>query len=309
MLKSTDVVVSRLVFQCDIENYDSQGNPIGTLINYHYNEETGSSYPEIMVTGANKGIKHSVKITEDRFAEGDKRLINNKKYYYVAVAYAYNSYKQYIQDDPLNHDGQKKPYLAGRKDALGNSITPIIAIPHITTVESDGTVLNSKYGDRPTITRIEGHGNGGLILDLTKESVDKIMSGAPWRIEQPEYIANAGPIDVKVIDPLNEGGKFTLIFTNLESKDEVDGTFGWVLEGEDVFITSEETINVGNEQIIFDLGLSINIEQFVYKHLFPDAVAEDSTSNARRVLRAELLTSSVTFADFSTKQWITVFQI
>ncbi|NLN74524.1 MAG: T9SS C-terminal target domain-containing protein [Bacteroidales bacterium] len=300
-----DVAVSRLVFQCDIENYDSQGNPIGTLINYHYNEETGSSYPEIMVTGANKGIKHSVKITEDRFAEGDKRLINNKKYYYVAVAYAYNSYKQYIQDDPLNHDGQKKPYLAGRKDALGNSITPIIAIPHITTVESDGTVLNSKYGDRPTITRIEGHGNGGLILDLTKESVDKIMSGAPWRIEQPEYIANAGPIDVKVIDPLNvKGGKFTLKFTNLESKDEVDGTFGWVLEGEDVFITSEETINVGNEQIIFDLGLSINIEQFVYKHLFPDAVAEDSTSNARRVLRAELLTSSVTFAD-STKQWIT----
>jgi hypothetical protein len=41
------------------------------------------------------GIVHSFRILEDQFAQGDKRLINNKKYYFVAIAYGYNEYEKY----------------------------------------------------------------------------------------------------------------------------------------------------------------------------------------------------------------------
>lgn len=297
-----DPAVSRLVFQCDIENSDANGNPIGTLINYNYNEQLGASVPQEMVKGSNQGITHSVKIVEDQFAEGDKRVVNHKKYYYIAVAYAYNSYKAYSQDE-FGLDGQKISYLAGRKASNGQSITPVIGVPHKTEVEAEGTVLNASYGDQPMITRYEGHGNGGLILDLTKSSIDKIMSGHPWKVDRAEYIANAGPIRVQVVDPLNvKGDKYMLYFTNPMNNNEVDTTNKWILvtSSQDT-IYSEETIQIRNEQLLLDLGLSISIEQFQFKYLFPQFVAENE--NSKRVVRAELLTSSVTFAD-STRKWI-----
>ena len=45
---------------------------------------------QVMVDGANTGVRHSFVVTEDKFATGDPTLINHKQYYYVAVAYAYN---------------------------------------------------------------------------------------------------------------------------------------------------------------------------------------------------------------------------
>lgn len=298
-----DPAVSRLVFQCDIKNFDKNGNPIGTLINYNYNEQLGASVPQEMVKGANQGITHSVRIVEDQFAEGDKRIVNHKKYYYVAIAYAYNSYKPYSQDE-FGLDGQKLSYLAGRKGSDGQSIKPVVAIPHKTDVEADGTVLNSSYGDQPMITRLEGNGNGGLILDLTKASVDKIMSGHPWKIDRAEYVANAGPIRVKVIDPLKvKGDNYTLFFTNPMGRNEVDTSNHWILvtSSQDT-IYSEESIKIRNEQLLLDLGLSVSIEQFQFHYLFPQFISE--SESAKRVVRAELLTSSVTFAD-STRRWIT----
>ena len=75
---------SRLIAQCDIENYDpSQNNqPIAKLINYSTTDDIISG--QVMVDGENKGIRHSFKITEDKFAStNDKRIVNNKKYYYI----------------------------------------------------------------------------------------------------------------------------------------------------------------------------------------------------------------------------------
>lgn len=309
-LKSKDVSiseiynpdVSRLVFQCDIKNFDANNNAIGKLVNYNYNEQLGASVPVEMVNGSNNGVVHSVKITEDKFAEGDKRLVNHKKYYYIAVAYAYNQYKAYSQDE-FGLDGQKKSYLAGRKGAGGNSIAPVTAIPHITDVEANGTVLKASYGDQPRITRIEGQGNGGLILDLTKSSIDQIMSGSPWKVERAQYVANAGPINVKVIDPLNvKGGNYSIIFTNPKGLNQVDTSFKWIMVNGNDTIYSDQTIEVMNEQLVFDLGISISIEQFQFKYLYPDFAAEND--NAKKAIRALLLTSSVTYAD-STHKWIT----
>jgi hypothetical protein len=297
-----DPAVSRIVYQCDIKNFDKNGNAIATLVNFNYNEQLGASVPQQMVKGANQGISHSIRITEDQFAEGDKRLVNHKKYYFIAIAYAHNSFKPYSQDE-FGLDGQKLPYLAGRKGTDGQSIKPITGIPHKTDVEANGTVLNASYGDQPMITRLEGHGNGGLVLDLTKASVDKIMSASPWKVDRAEYIANAGPISVKVVDPLNvKGDNYMLYFTNPSNRTEVDTTFRWMVVSSQDTIYSEETIQIRNEQLLLDIGLSISIEQFQFKYLYPDLVAD--SENAKRIVRAEFLTSSITFAD-STRRWLT----
>jgi hypothetical protein len=125
---------ARLVAQCDIRNFDSKQNdaPISKLINYTKDDNIGGLVPKVMVNGLNKGIQHSFRITEDMFAtSNDKTIVNNKKYYYVAVAYAYNNFKQYNPEDATKLDGQKTTYLASRKTGFGRSISPVIAIPHI----------------------------------------------------------------------------------------------------------------------------------------------------------------------------------
>ena len=97
-----------LVYQSDLKD------SIGQLINYEFDQLIGASQAYEMVDGADEGIGHSFKITDDRFAVGDRTLINHKKYYFMAVAYGYNQYKEYDADDPTLLDGQKKPYLASR---------------------------------------------------------------------------------------------------------------------------------------------------------------------------------------------------
>jgi len=133
-----DLNKARLVAQCDIKN------DVDMLVNMVKDETSGFSVPHIMVQGENKGIRHSFKFTEDAFATGDNRLVNHKKYYYVAIAYAYNNYLQYEQDinNPAGLAGQTKTYLAGRKSATG-PIKVVTAIPHIPSPESDGTILHS----------------------------------------------------------------------------------------------------------------------------------------------------------------------
>ena len=279
-----DVNVSRLVAQCDIEN------GVARLTNYYYNEALESSVPVLEVNGEDKGIRHSFRILEDQFASGDRRLVNHKQYYYIAIAYAYNNYKTYIQDDPQYFDGQKKPYLAGRKSAVGR-IQSITAIPHLPSPEAGGTVLNSSYGDGPKITRIEGKGNGGLELNLTQESIDELMAktAPPYIIENPTYENGFGPVNIKVIDPLNvKPGNYTLRF-NVEGS---INTATWILTNNDNGQTweSESDISRVNEQLFPELGLSVGINQI----RFPgDTLGRNNG----------YINSSLSFAD-STKPWL-----
>ena len=99
----TDVDRARLVAQCDIKDGVDQ------LVNFTFNEDFGANEAEEMVDGEDLGIRHSFQFLEDEFALGDKKLINHKKYYYMAVSYGYNNYKQY---DGIT--GQDKPYIGSR---------------------------------------------------------------------------------------------------------------------------------------------------------------------------------------------------
>lgn len=276
-----DETKARLVAQCDIENYYDEAKtlPIGKLVNYEMNGTIGALVPSVKVSGANKGIQHSFRITNDAFATGNNTaLVNNKEYYFIAVAYAHNRYKAYDPTDAAKLDGQKTPYLAGRKNEKQGSIEPIKVMPHDPTTENGGTIVQAAYGTSPYITRIEGFGNGNNILRLTESSIEELMGAPgveptahaatmetngmndPWIITNPRYEKNYGPLSIRIVDPLSvKPGKFVIKFNG------VGASAMWTISREDgsaiyddvYSIESEQAIGRYNEQLILDLGISI----------------------------------------------------
>ena len=285
-----DIEFARLVAQCD------RKNGVDKLVNYTYNEELDISIPAVMVNGEDEGIRHSFKITEDLFATGERTLVNHKKYYYIAVAYAYNNYKDYDPDDATLLDGQKRPYLRSRISATGQGIESVLGIPHDPSPEADGTIYTTSYGFQPEITQVEGIGNGGAFLELNDATVQSILDNG--QNLQPTYKSGFGPVDVKVIDPLNlKEGEYTLKF--LDSTAEFNDN-QWVLErnfgGVIETVVSDFTIAEANEQLILDWGLSVTINQVNY--------IKTSSSNNDRFKFTEPIDATITFAD-SSKQWLT----
>ena len=334
-----DETKARLVYQCDIENYydDTAANPtlpIAKLVNYTSNSATGLLTGTIMVNGSNTGIKHVVRVTNDQFASGTHtNLVNNKEYYYVCIAYAHNRYKEYSQTDPTKLDGQKEPYLAGRKNEYGGTITPVVAKPHDPSAENGGTIVQATYGMSPNITRLEGYGNGGNVLRFTEESLVELMgekgqtgkapgnfsentaAGSysanmqnPCLIANPVYEQNYGPINVRIIDPLNvKQGQFKIQF------DGSSDSSRWVISTVDgsplydnVYTdTADFAINRYNEQLFLDLGIAVAIT-----NPKPVATALNVVSSLGQVSVRDglindgtLLSATMTFAD-NNHQWL-----
>lgn len=281
-----DPAQARLAFQCDVKD------GITKLINYNFDPDLELPVPELMVDGADDGIQHSFRVTRDLFALGDDRLINFKRYYFVAIAYGSNQYEEF---DVASGLGQQNEYLPGRRSATG-AIRSITAIPHISTPTTGGTIVNASFGDEFAVTRIEGQGNGGRDIRLSQQSINEIMSGEPWRVEELRYVPGAAPIKIKVVDPLNvRPGNFELRFYN--DYDEVIGgvpnyisdidSAKWVLinTNNDEMIYSDRTIAYQYEQIIPEYGISIDIGQYEYD------------VNADGNARADLISWEIEFAD------------
>jgi hypothetical protein len=193
-----DITKAVPIFQCDLKN------GVGRIVNYIQDNNVGSVAPKIMVEGADNGITTTFRITQDAFSTTtDRKLINNITYNFIAVAYAYNNYLTYAQDvspttnPSANYLGQKHPFLEGRK------LKKAAGIPHDPTVEKDGTVMQSAYGYGPKITRHEGQGNGGNLMTLTQESEDNIVNSANAFYPDITYEGGAGPVNIKIVDPLN----------------------------------------------------------------------------------------------------------
>lgn len=298
----------RLVAQCDLVN------GISRIVNFEYDEELGLSSPVEKVKGANTGIRHTFNILEDAFAQGNRRLVNHKKYYYTAVAYAFNQYKQYDPEDGNKLDGQKIPYISSRNNADGSAISSIEAIPHNPSPEAGGTVQNISYGSSPQITRLDGIGNGNRALELTTNSLNQILSTG--YMEKPTYNYGKGPLNVKVVDPLNlAGGYFVCKFKDYVNPgtNPIVNYFGtdtasWVIyrydkEGGALLdsVESERTIASQNEQVIAKWGVSVEITQTKYFR------ANDPSGNVPLTLEYDRTTmpieSSLNFAD-SSKRWL-----
>lgn len=292
-----DPNLARLVAQCDIKD------GVSRLINFEFDGDLLQSVPKEKVDGADEGIQHSFRLTEDQFAQGDRRLVNFKTYYYVAVAYAYNNYKTYDPNDPNGLDGQQTPYIRSRKAAFGE-VKVLSAIPHNPMPESYGTGQNIEYGDGPRITRIDGHGNGNRALELTQASHDYILNNG--FMAEPEYEYGKGPINVKVIDPLNVvDGYFECEFQNYNASiSNGADTASWVIhrydyEGGNLMesIPSEKTIAWNNEQLIPEWGVSVQIQQEKYAQY--DGVSGGIESHATNLISAD-----ISFAD-SSLLWLT----
>jgi hypothetical protein len=300
-LKGPDVSISdlgdntkaRQVAQCDVED------GVTRLVNFEFDEDLQASIPSEKVDGENKGISHSFRVTEDLFASGVRTLVNFKTYYYIAIAYAYNSYKDYDPTDPSALDGQKKPYIASRKAAIGETAS-VAAMPHNSAPEANGTAFFAAYGFQPQITRLDGRGNGQLFTGITSQSEDLLL--ASGKLDKLTFNEGAGPIDIKVIDPLNvAGGYYECRFTE-HASGEIDSS-GWVIyrytsEGGDFVdsVSSDHTIAQNNEQLIPQWGISARIRQ----HNYYDA----GIPGPEYRLFAEPIGSNISFSEES-KQWLT----
>ncbi len=270
---------ARLVAECDIKN------GVSTLINYVYNSTVGGVVPTLEVSGQDKGIQHSFDVKTDLFQQDNiSTLVNDRPYYYMAIAYAYNNYATYNPSSPSPDKGQKLPYLQGRKN-----IKVYHGYPHIPSAQSYGTIQNSSYGSGPAITRIEGHGNGNNVLQMDPTSMNYILLHDT--MAHPTYLPGHGPIDVKVVDPLSVvDGNFVLKIhpnysVNIDNNAywELDDlTRGWVF-------WSDVPIGTPNEQILPQYGISISIPNIPYPSGGYNGVIDSACS--------------LQFAD-NTKEWL-----
>jgi hypothetical protein len=301
-----DVTKSRLVAQCDLRD------TISSLINFEFDESLGASIPVKKVDAENKGIKHSFLVNEDLFAQGNRKLVNFKRYYYMAISYAHNNYKTYNPNNPNALDGQKKLFLSSRKAAIGE-VKSIEVIPHNPMPEAGGTLHYLEYGETPEISRLDGRGNGNRAIDLLESSIDFIVNNG--YLDKPTYQKGKGPINVKVIDPLNVvSGYFECKFTkyqsaisttNLYENKNYDGTdtASWVIYRYDKengtlldSVKSDRTISNLNEQIIPEWGVSVEIYQEEYYF-----TSGSGPENERYTSPIE---ATIEFSD-SSKPWLT----
>jgi len=251
---------ARLVYQVDLNNgiskvfnwngYDDPDLPTANTV----------FVPTLEVDGGDAGVKHTFRVREDQFAQSNKSLVNHKKYYFLAVAYAHNNYESF---DPGTNNGQRAAYLEGRRNiGVGGTGSPYVGVPRISAPEYSGIQLNAQYGDGPAITRLDGGGSGTQFMVLSDETEATILDN---NVEDVlTYKTGAGPIQIKIIDPLRvQGGTYTLsiIDKNL-SNAELDDSIRWVLRddsGAEWF--SDITLDILNEQVILDRGISIAIGQ------------------------------------------------
>jgi hypothetical protein len=271
----TDDSKARQVFQCDIKDGVSQ------IVNYVWDSDLSANNPVERVDGLDEGISHSFEITEDAFGSGDsKSLVNYQEYIYVAIAYAHNDYDHYDAVNEGTLGNQTTPYLAGRKNIYTQTV-----IPHSIDALNEGTKLNSDYGDVPAITLVEGKGTGDNVLELSDETIDDILAKTsyPFKSDKVIYKENGGPVNVKVIDPINiidanftlrlikdsvniEGGNYNSSdLTSFYAETGLIYDSKWELsyeyEGEMHYYYSDSWIRFADEKLIPELGISITIEQ------------------------------------------------
>ncbi len=299
---------ARLVLQCD------KVDGIKQIINYKFDPNLQALIPQEMVNGANTGIVHSVSVKDDKFATGDNRLINHKTYYFAIVAYGYSP----TLSPNYNQLTDYLPYISGRFQADGAGVFEHHAVPHIPSPEAGGTEQHSTFGVGPKLKRIEGKGNSGNVLDFTTATVEEILTSPNGISLNPVYENSAGPVSIKVIDPLNvpEGNfRFTLKGkypkTGTSANITIQDSSRWELTnlttGETVY--SETSIKVQNEQLINGQISSIPVSianPSGYVQKWGLAVTTQYTVDPGLVTSVNngFLEASMTFED-ENKRWLT----
>jgi hypothetical protein len=272
------------IFQCDIRNGVTQ------VVNWVKNiniKQCDSCWDIIKwIDSKDSGVSHSFVVDNDAFAIGqDKRLVNYKTYYFVALAYAHNNFKNFdIRNSNYTQDVAYLESTYGPK-GKGSRVEIVATMPNSGYQVGAGTAINSDYGDGVVIKRIEGVGNGGNAIQLDSASEAEALSeNSNFVSTQPVYLAGNGPVSVKVIDPLlvpsadwalyvyadtsKYPGLSDTDYVKISSTDSILNSklAGWklVLNGanSDV-IYNESNLSLVNEQLLLKYGLSISLSQQV----------------------------------------------
>jgi len=258
-----DIDRARLIGTVDVQN------DVTIVINYDLDLAMGIPVPTLKAEGSDGGIAHSFQVTDDEFATGDSKLINHRTYYFIVTAYGYNNYAEY---NPVTLTGQSEQYKSSRTSASGGTISAFSGIPHDPAPEAGGTISNSSFGDGVEITRLEGKGNSYNDLDLTRASELDVLNNT--FVQELTYKAGRGPVDLRIVDPLNvPNAEFELkIGFNDENLEEANwelSNLTWLQDNDPsndllAIVSSTKTIDILNEQLLLEWGMSLTIQQYEY---------------------------------------------
>ena len=253
-----DVDKARLVAQVDLKDTVTSlynWTPIENPSHVHTTPDGKDHYlwqPTLKVLGENKGLRNTFELTKDLFATGDQKLLNHKKYYYTAVAYAYNNFKSLNQEG----EGQKITFARGRRNS---KIYPAIPRPIV------DRVLNSDYGDGATITRLDGEGNYSSFLELEDGERDRLFNLSAVEGSTPDryikYKEGSGPVAVKIYNPIDVvDGTLTVAFNDDAPADNIlqtdNATWSLTAANGDTLV-KEEKFALFNERLVAEYGLSV----------------------------------------------------
>lgn len=268
----------RLVAQCDLQD------GIGLIVNTVNDADLGN-VKRIMVSGEDKGINHSFQITKDAFSvESDQTLVNYKNYHYLIIPYA----------AVTNCPQEATQYLSGSRPVI------ITATPHLPFGHQQGTQLNSGYTSGPALTRIEGIGNGGNFINLSKESIEEALV-APYYAKKPKYLEGQGPVSIKVINPFKVPlANFKLYIKDSSNNARISdslarATSKWRIVNVETgrVYAGTRSLTINNEQIFDELGLSVSVNQ----------VAAPGDPNNNSDLSNGFVDATITFED-PTNRWL-----
>jgi len=276
---------AQLIAQVDVENgvttiFNWTKQPISNSV------PSGSVWiPTLKVKGEDRGIRHTFSVKEDAFAVGERRLVNHKKYYFAAVAYAFNTYPN-LPFDPSTGVGQRNGYLPSFRNIFTRT-----GIPRPITDRDQ----NAQYGTEPIISRLDGGGANSTFLQISEVERTALYDDAAKT--EIEYIPGAGPLNVKVYNPLfNKAGEFVLTFRDSIMSDEIlEADASWVLykvgTTDKDTVLSASTLDRLNEQVIANYGFSVTLKQT------PDAGQTKDAKNG-------FIGSSLTYASESGPAWL-----
>jgi len=304
----SDVNSARLIAQCDLKD-----SITGSITNYDTVSGISGKVNVIeLASQPNAGLSHTFVVTTDAF-NSNNDIVNYRPYYFSVVSYS-TVRPKLLANYEANFVGSK------------HNVQVIQAIPHKNDAEFGGTQLHSDYGTGPEITRIEGNGNGGNVLDFTQATIDTILQQN--YITHPTYAAGSGPVKIKVYDPtIVAPGKFVVQFTDSTIKtnpangvnlSEVatttgtlnptfDGAAKWIIQDltSNNSIKSAYNITVPYEQLLTEpgpdnslnyLGLSSSITQTYGPGNANVGLVQDPTNG--------FLQATLTYADSNFK-WLT----
>jgi hypothetical protein len=275
-----DVSKARLIFQVDIK--DSITDIYNWISNSDPNFIGRSVYtPVKKVAGKNQGITNTFSVKEDAFASGDKTLINHKKYYFLAVAYAFNNYLLFDEKKSL---GQQFPYVEGRRNrGSDGGGKPYGAIPKPINFLKQ----NAQYGDGVKITRVDGIGNGGNFLDIDAETLTKILNSKTSFVSEIGYEEGKAPIIIKIFNPLEVlDGDFQLTFIDKNlANDTLEVGAKWKLINKinNDSIISSNSIDKLNEQILAKYGFTITIGQVAETGSIPKLLKSNGALGSKEI--------------------------